>query len=198
MAEIIENFLKPGNVMVLVVICLLIIGRFIFKIRYASVSMIINNYISCFKKKDGKIMIVPIVYYFGIPFIIALIAASSRKMDDEIVNVVTIIVSILTTMLFALMTILIEMKAKVNKKPQYYNMDINILKRILMQTYYIVMFEILLSIIILILCLFNAFVKDYSYVQSFLIYYLVFLLLINLFMVLKRICGIIDQEMEND
>lgn len=196
MAEIIKNFLKPDIMILGVVVCLLVIGRLVFKMKYASVRTIILNYVSCFKKRDGGIMIVPIIYYFGIPMIIALVAVKNKRLDDEIINIVTIIVSILTAMLFTLLTMIIDMKSKIQQNPNYYSMDANVSERSLIQTYYTVMFEILLSVIILILCLFNIFIKEYSHVQSFLVYYLVLLLLINLFIILKKIYRVIDLDMK--
>lgn len=92
--KIVKYCLKPDIVMILAVILLLVIGRLIFKMRYASVRMIIFNYISCFRKQDGKLMIVPVIYYFGIPLIIAFIVVKNKRLDDEIINIVTIIVSI--------------------------------------------------------------------------------------------------------
>ncbi|WP_283683287.1 hypothetical protein [Parablautia sp. Marseille-Q6255] len=195
MAEIIKIFLKPDIMIICVVVCLLVVGRLVFKMKYASVRTIILNYVSCFKKRDGGIMLVPIIYYFGIPLIIALGAVKNKRMDASILNIVTIIVSILTAMLFTLLTMIIDMKSKIQQNPNYYSMDAHISKRSLIQTYYAVMFAILLSIVILIFCLFNVFVKQYSYLQSFIVYYLVFLLLITLFMILKRIYRVIDVDM---
>lgn len=196
MAEIIKKFLKPDIIMISIVGFLLIIGRCVFKMKYASVRTIISNYMSCFKKRDGKIMVVPVAYYFGIPLIIALVAVKNKRLDNEITNIVTIIVSILTAMLFTLLTMIIDMKSKINNNEKYYSMDAHTSKKSLIQTYYTVMFEILISVIILILCLFNVFVKEYGYIQSFIVYYLVLLLLINLFIILKRIYRVIDLDME--
>lgn len=196
MPEMVKSFLKPDIIMLGVVFFLLVIGRLVFNMRYASVRIIILNYMSCFKKRDGKIMFVPIIYYFGIPLIIALVAVKNKRMDDEIINIITIIVSILTAMLFTLLTMIIDMKSKIQQNPNYYSMDAHISKCSLIQTYYTVMFEILLSVIILILCLFNIFIKEYSYAQSFLVYYLVFLLIIHLFIILKKIYRVIDVDMK--
>ena len=196
MAEIIKQILEPDILILIGGVCILVVGRLVFKMKYASVSTICLNYISCFKNRNGKYLIIPLVYYFGVPFAIAFVAVKKRRMDSEIINIVTIIVSILTAMLFTLLTMIIEMKSKIQQNANYYSMDAYVSKRSLIQTYYTVMFEILLSIIILILCLFNIFIKAYSYVQSFLVYYLVFLLLTNLFIILKRIYKVIDLDME--
>lgn len=195
MDQIIKHILKPDILLICIMIIVFALGRFVFKMRYASISAIFLNYMSCFKKRDGKLLIVPIIYYFGIPFIMALLAVRHKRMDNDIINIITIIVSILTAMLFELLSTIIEMKSKIKQDPTYYSMDAHISNNSLIQTYYTVMFAIMLSIIILILCLFNVFVKEYSYIQSFLVYYLVFMLLVNLFMILKRIYNVIDLDM---
>ena len=196
MDELVKKFLKPDIMLLVVIVLCILIGQVVFKLKYASVLEIVSKYMSCFKNRDGKIMIVPIIYYFGIPLLMALITVSSKRLEDAIINIVTIKVSILTAMLFTLLTMIIDMKSKIQQNNTYYSTDANLSKKALIQTYYTVMFEILLSIVILILCLFNVFVKEYSYVQSFLVYYLVFLLLINLFIILKRIYKVIDFDME--
>lgn len=58
------------------------------------------------------------------------------------------------------------------------------------------MFEILVAVILLILCLFNVFTSKFGFIQSFLIYSLTFLLIINLLMIIKRIFRVIDTDMK--
>lgn len=141
-------------------------------------------------------MMVPVFYYFGIPMMASVFIAYKKEIDGNIVNIVTVIVSILTAMLFNTLTVVIEMKSKIRKDPLYYSMDAYLSKKALIQTYYAVMFAILTSIVILIVCLFNVIVKEYSYIQSVILYYLVLLLLINLFMILKKIYKVIDTDMK--
>ena len=73
---------------------------------------------------------------------------------------------------------------------------IKISKQCLVETYHTVMFEILTSVILLVLCLFNVFTKKFGIIQSFLIYSLTFLLIINLLMIIKRIFRIINADMK--
>ena len=195
MKEFINFWQRPDVIVCSVILILLLIGRFWGKMKYTSIKDIIKNYISCFYDENKKILIFPVVYYFGIPLFISIVAALKHEIDGDIINTVTVIVSILTTLLFNLLMLIIEMKSKIQKDPQYYSMHAYLSKKALIQAYYSVMFAILISVGILILCLFNAFVKLYGLVQSVCLYYLLFLLLINLFMILNKIYKVIDTDM---
>ena len=135
------------------------------------------------------------MYYFGVPLLVSIVAALKHEMDGNIINTVTVVVSILTTLLFNLLMLVIDMKSKIQKDPEYYSMDARTSKKALIGAYYAIMFAILVSVGILIICLFNVFVKTYGLIQSICLYYLLFLLLINLFMILKKIYKVIDTDM---
>lgn len=98
-------------------------------------------------------------------------------------------------MLFVLLEVVIDMKSKINDNPSYYSTEDKISKKALIETYYTVMFEILISVILLVLCFFNIFTGLFNFVQSFVICGLSFLLIINLLMIIKRIFRVIDTDM---
>ncbi len=191
------NFWKRPDVIVCsVILILLLVGRFWGKMKYTSIREIIKNYLSCFcDDSNKKILIFPVLYCFGIPLLVSVVAALKHEIDSNIISTVTVIVSILTTLLFNLLMLIIEMKSKIQKDPQYYSMHAYLSKRALIQAYYSVMFAILVSVGILVICLFNVFVKLYGLIQSICLYYLLFLLLINLLMILKKIYKVIDTDM---
>ncbi len=99
-------------------------------------------------------------------------------------------------MLFTLLAMIIDMKSKIRSDPNYYRVEAELSKQSLIETYYTVMFEILVAVILLILCLFNVFTSKFGFIQSFLIYSLTFLLIINLLMIIKRIFRVIDTDMK--
>ncbi len=175
-----------------------LISKFGLGLNYLSVWGIVKNYVDCFRdSRSKKILIAPIINYFIVPFLIGISAALVKTADSEVVNIITIIVSILTSMLFTLLAVIIDMKSKINDSPYYYSSEAKLYKASLLETYYAVMFEILVSIILLVLCLFNVFTSRFSFVQSCLMYGLAFLLVINLMMIVKRIFGVIDADMRN-
>ena len=195
MKELTSFLQKPDVIVCSVVLVLLLRGYRFGGMRYTSVKDIIKNYLSCFSDDHGKILFLPVVYYFGIPLLVSIVAALKHEMDGDIINTVTVVVSILTTLLFNLLMLVIDMKSKIQKDPEYYSMDAHTSKKALIGAYYAIMFAILVSVGILIICLFNVFVKTYGLIQSICLYYLLFLLLINLFMILKKIYKVINTDM---
>jgi hypothetical protein len=194
MKEVIKN---PEIILFIVVVSVFLLSKVGLKLNYLSVWDIIKNHINCFRNpRTKKLLIIPIFDYFLMPFLLGIIAAFIKIIDSSVVNIITIIVSILTSMFFTLLGMLIDMKLKVNEDKNYYSTEAKISKQSLIETYYAVMFEILVSIILLILCLFNVFTSCFSFAQSTLIYGLAFLLIINLMMIIKRIFKIIDTDMQ--
>ena len=188
---------QPEVIIGIIAIVVLALSKFCLGLEYLSVVDIFKHHIDCFRNSSTKkVMIVPIINYFVVPFMLGASAAIVKSADSEIVNVITIIVSILTAMLFTLLTMIIEMKSKINDNPKYFRAEAELSKRSLIETYYTVMFEILISVILLVLCLFNVFTKKFGIIQSFLLYSMTFLLIINLLMIIKRIFRVIDTDMK--
>ena len=130
-----------------------------------------------------------------LPIILAGIIARENPISEAIQNILTVLISILTSMLFALLTTIIQMKAKIKEDLDYYSIETNTSKQALIETYYIVMFEITMCVSVLILCLVNLFTGQLSWVFSFLIYACSFLVIFNLLVVVKRIFRVIDTDM---
>ena len=181
----------------IIVVVILALSKFCLGLEYLSVVDILKHHIDCFRNSSTKkIMIAPIINYFVVPFMLGASAAIIKSVDTEIINVITIIVSILTAMLFTLLAMIIEMKSKINDNPKYFRTEAELSKRSLIETYYTVMFEILISVVLLVLCLFNVFTRRFGTIQSFLLYSMTFLLIFNLLMIIKRIFRVIDADMK--
>ncbi|GAA0284267.1 hypothetical protein MCI89_08435 [Muricomes sp. OA1] len=195
MQKFLEYMSEPQNIMWIIIVIILIISKFGIGLNYISVNEIVKNHLYCFRNKDGKLLIIPVINYICIPFLMGGATAVVKKIDSNTINVITIIISILTAMLFTMLTMVIDMKAKIKKDPEYFSTEAQISKTALLETYYTIMFEILISVILLILCFFNCFTRAYGNVQSFLIYSLTYMLIINLLMVIKRIFRVIDTNM---
>ncbi len=194
MEEVIK---KPEIILFIVVVSVFLLSKLGLKLNYLSVWDIVKNHINCFRNPGTKkLLIIPIIDYFLMPFLLGIAAALIKLIDSSVVNIITIIVSILTSMFFTLLGMLIDMKSKINGDANYYSTEAKVSKQSLVETYYAVMFEILISIILLILCLFNVFTSCFSFIQSILIYGLTFLLIVNLMMIIKRIFKIINIDMQ--
>ena len=89
----------------------------------------------------------------------------------------------------------LDMRKRIISDKDYNANKAAISAKLLKETYYSIMYEILNSIIILIICFVELFSKKYFWISSLIIYYLVFTLLMNLFMLLKRIFKVIDNDM---
>ena len=194
--EIKEFFRHPEIIVAVAIIVIYMISKFCLKLGYLSVMDILRHHINCFRdSKSKQIMMIPIFDYLIAPFALGFVAAWMKIIDTDIVNIITVIVSILTSMLFTLLGMIIDMKSKIKDNPNYFSTEAEISKKSLIETYYTVMFEILISVLLLTLCLFNVFTKIFGFIQSFLIYSLTFLLIINLLMIMKRIFRVIDIDM---
>lgn len=194
------NFIEiVKNPYTIVVICVLIIliSKFIFKIEYMNCNKIINNHIEIFKNSKNKFLIVPFFTYNILPFLIALGVNNIKVIDADMINIITVIISILTSMLFTLLVMLIDMKGKIDYKESKDGNQLNVIKKTIKETYHTVMFEILISISLLILSFIYLFIQKISCIVSIVIYYLIFLLVFNLFIVLKRVFNIIEKDLSN-
>ena len=196
MQDIMKTILEPQNIMWIAILLVLIISKFGFGLNYISVMDVVKNHLNCFRSTKGKLLLIPTIDYIVLPFFMGVATTKIKEIDDSAINIITIIVSILTAMLFTLLTMVIDMKGKIKKDPEYYSTEADISKRALLETYYTVMFEILISVVLLILCFFNCFTKEFGSVQSFLIYSLTYMLIINLLMIIKRIFRVIDIDMK--
>lgn len=99
--KLLKILLSPANVLALALI-LLLIGRYVFKLTYINCFDLIKMHILCLKKADGRISKVAIISYFGIPLLLAVAVIQIRIIDDSAINIITIIISILTSMFFTL------------------------------------------------------------------------------------------------
>lgn len=184
-------------IILIFVVFLFIVGRFGIGLRYISVWDIIKNHINCFRdSKSERYVIMPIINYLVSPLLLGIAAALIETIDDGIINIITIIMSVLTAMLFTMLTLIIDMKSKIEGNPNYYSQEAEISKQSLIETYYAVMFEILVAIVVLLMCLFNAFTSSYNFMQSCIIYGLTFLFVVNLLIIIKRIFRVIDLDMK--
>ena len=162
--NIIEFIPTPYGLLLLSVL-LLIIGRIFFGKTYLNCIQIIKKHLECFKDLEGKYSIVSISLYFMIPFFIAASLVQIRVIDDDVINIVTVIISILTSMLFTMLTLILDMRKRILQDENYDANKAGISVKLLKEIYYSIMFEILLSVGILIMCFVEIFSKKYSFAK---------------------------------
>ena len=81
MKELTSFLQKPDVIVCSVVLVLLLIGYRFGGMRYTSVKEIIKNYLSCFSDDNGRILFLPVVYYFGVPLLVSIVAALKHEME---------------------------------------------------------------------------------------------------------------------
>lgn len=189
------NYVKDPYIILFICGIILLVARYVFKIKYINCFDIIAEHIKCFRIKE-RILWLPIVMYFIIPIPVSYAICQVKLIDDDAINVITIIVSILTSMFFTLLAMILDMNSKINDNTKLSASETNILKRLLKETYYCVMFEIMISIILLIMCFVKLFTDETNSMVSIVMYYLLFTLVINLFMLLKRIFKVAEKHLE--
>lgn len=194
--NIFKVIISPQSILI-VSLLILFVGRYIFKIRYINCFDLLAEHIKCFRNAKGKISYLTIALYFGIPLLIAIALVKIKCIDNDSINIITIIISILTSMFFTLLTLTIDMRHKIKENINYDANRAVISKKLLKETYYSIMFEILISIIVLIFCFLNMFTAKFTHLGSLIIYYLTFIILFNLFMILKRTFKIIQNDMND-
>lgn len=196
MEKIINKLYEPEIVMWITIFLIFFISKFKVGLNYISVTDIIKNHVKCFRSKSGKILIVPIINYVVLPFFMGAATMRIKLLDDNAINIITVIISILTAMLFTLLTMVIDMKGKIRNNTEYYSKEAQVSEKSLLETYYTIMYEILVSIILLVLCFVANFTNRFDSLKSFLIYSLTYMLIINLMMVVKRVFRVIDTDMQ--
>lgn len=193
--KIIRMIMDP-QILLLISFGILLIGKVMFHQDYLNCFGIIKGHIECFRGSNGKLSRMSLVLYFFVPFLISISLIQVRCLDDGVVNLVTVIVSILTSMFFTLLTLILDMRKRIKVDTKYNAGDAYLSTKLLKETYYSIMFEIFISVLILIMCFVELFEKRYSLFSSLIIYYLVFVMLMNLFMILKRIYNVIKRDLE--
>ena len=116
--SIIKKIFSP-YILLVVSFVILVIGRYIFKQKYLNCFEIIQKHLKCFKKSNGKISKFSILMYFIVPLFMAIALLQIRNIDDEVINILTVITSILTSMFFTLLTLILDMRSKVKNNPAY-------------------------------------------------------------------------------
>ena len=127
-----------------------------------------------------------IIVFYGAPLLLAIAVLKCKCINKEIVDNVVIVLSIIISMLFAMLSIL----------NGYQNNDKDYVE-LLEQTYSAILFQCVVCVISLIISFAQYFVDNYNSdillkVVSFVLYYLIFVMILNIFVILKRMKALFD------
>lgn len=124
---------------------------------------------------------VQICFFFGVPILFAISFAQLSEPDQSTFDTMYVVVSILITMFFSVLTIL---TGENRQKSEEY-------KQVLNETINCILFEIVVSIFILAYgfifqMLLNLIPTSFVDIFASIFYYMIFFLLLNLFIIVKR------------
>ena len=138
---------------------------------------------------------------FGVPLLITIAALNKQALSKDIVDTLNIVLSILISMFFAMLSILSALNLKaVNEKEKNDVIAISKVEEynlLLKETFNAVMFECILCILVLAISFTLLFVNDFSTswqltLVSGLVYYLALVIVFNIFVIIKRIKVLFD------
>lgn len=146
--------------------------------NYVDVWNIINKHLSFFK--NNKLQFISI---YIIPIVFSLYIGNIQTITRDILDTLVIILSILISMFFAVLSILCSIESK-NKSKEY--------NQLLDETFTSTVFEIIICITLLLSSFVAIFIgkginEIINTIASDIIYYLTFILILNIFVIIKRI-----------
>jgi hypothetical protein len=127
---------------------------------------------------------------FIMPLILALSTTLIKLINEDIVININIVLSILISMFFAMLSILCSFNRK--HEDACYN-------QLLRETFNAIVFECILCILLLLISFIQLFINDfqnsiYLFIISTLIYYLVMVIILNIFVIVKRLKVLFDNK----
>ena len=180
------NFIKDPYIWITCILVLFLAVTFGLKIDYMNISRIIKNHISNFQDDNDKIPIIVLILYFFMPLALSWSCINIKVINNEIVGNITVMLSIITAMLFTLLPMLMELRYKMNDRVKDNPSKLRESKMLVTETVDSIMFEVLIAVILLILSFTLTFPGMNNKVVSCIVYYLLFMFLMNLMIVLKR------------
>lgn len=129
-----------------------------------------------------------IIVFYIVPVILAYAVTKNKYIDKEITDNIIIVLSIMLSMLFAILSIINGYQKKDSKYI-----------KVLDETNNSIMFQSVLCVITLIISFAQFFVDSYSgekiiIIVSFVLYYLMFVIILNTFIILKRMKALYDNR----
>lgn len=159
-------------------VLLLVFALFQKNSNFFDIGRIVFNHVELFK---GNLL--QGVLVFVSPALIAISIALGKTITKDIVDSVVVVLSIFSALFFAELSVLCTLQNE-NKTDRY--------KQLLNETFNTVLFEILISMVVLIVAFVILFLDNYTTsvilkAFSFIIYYLTIELVLNEFILIKRI-----------
>ena len=163
--------------------------------NYFDCRKIVINYLKLFKIHDGKFNIILFLVCNVLPIALGLTGSFKMPISGNIMNNVIVIITILVSVFLALIGVVIDIGGKI-RGLETDATDMGRLMEIVKQTRDILMFEFLLSIILLLIAFCSYLKLINTAISSVLIYSLTIAIFLNLFIMLKEISFLLDRILE--
>lgn len=127
--------------------------------------------------------------FLVIPLLLSYAILQIKFIDKDIINNINIVLSIFLSMFFAILSILCSLPKKSGVSDDY--------NKLAKETFNTVMFECILCILILVISFIVLFINVFESslsikITSFIIYYLILVVILNIFIVIKRLKVLFD------
>lgn len=133
--------------------------------------------------------------FFLIPLVIAIVLVFYNiQIDIKMAETILVIMSILLSTFFMIITVVLSFKNPVDADRTYSAMEYDNIKNLIGSVTNAIIFEIFISIIIVLLSFLIVFTKQVSIIQSicsFLSFYLILVMVLNLFIVLRSFSALV-------
>lgn len=170
--------------------------------NFLDVRKIVRQHLSIFSKSPLQVVAI-----FGAPLLIAIAAAATHPLTVEIVNNLNVVLSILISMFFAMLSILASLSLKSTDQSKVE--DVTLIRnaknynKVLKQTNNAILFESVLAILLLIVSFSQLFIGSFDStlklkIISAFVYYLTLALILNIFVVIKRTKELLDSKNEGN
>ena len=181
---------------IIAIILIVVFGTFLLLTsNYFDCRKIVINYLKLFKIHDGKFNIILFLVCNVLPIALGLTGSFKMPISGNIMNNVIVIITILVSVFLALIGVVIDIGGKI-RSLETDATDMGRLMEIVKQTRDILMFEFLLSIILLLIAFCSYLKLINTAISSVLIYSLTIAIFLNLFIMLKEISFLLDRILE--
>ena len=163
--------------------------------NFMDVRTIIKKHLSVFKGSPLQFIVL-----FVVPLFLAIASVQIKPVNENIINNINIVLAILISMLFSMLSILSAFPVKLDKKKDEMARVVStdtdkVYDRVLGETFNSLMFECIQSILVLIcscsILFFGYYEKGaFLYIISTILYYLFFVLVLNIFVIIKRMMAL--------
>ena len=196
------NEISVFDILFFVGIILILVALLQKNSNFLDVRKIISQHLSIFSKSPLQV-----VSIFGAPLLIAIAAAATHPLTVDIVNNLNVVLSILISMFFAMLSILASLSLKSTDQSKVEDVtlirDAKKYNKILKQTNNAILFESILAILLLIVSFSQLFIGSFDptwklKIISAFVYYLTLVLVLNIFVVIKRIKALLDSKNESN